>query len=529
AGAGLLALAGGRLANEDLFNLRKLVQGLNGKLNLYSRMGGGELTTQIGLPAGSNLGSLGKGDAILVAGCDLEEEAPLWWLRVRQAAQRGATLIVLNARSSKLDRDATFALRYPFGSAAAAVLALVNAISKKQPELGGAVQELERSPELAAAAAAFAAAANAVVFYGSDAQGLPETTALAQACANLLVSTNHVRRPNNGLVAAWPRNNDQGAWEIGYRPSANLPADLAAAQALYIVAADPVGDDPAFQPVFGSEKFVVVQDFVLTPTARLADVVLPAQTFTEREGTYTNGERRVQRFYPAAHPKLGAPAQVEAPSVRRSQVLTGIRPPFADAQPDYTLAALVAERAGVSGLEANTASLVFNALAKETPAFAGLNYRKLAEVEQQFPIIGRSDLYYGGTGYENKQGLGAVLALQGAAPALAWPQVGEFKLPKLGAVAFPITCLYDHGTTLAPSTLLQERICEAFVEIGPADAARLRVTDGELVRLVFSETGTSVAVPVKINSELPERVVLAPRSYGMPVFGPTAVELKPAG
>ena len=60
-----------------------------------------------------------------------------------------------------------------------------------------------------------------------------------------------------------------------------------------------MGDDPSLTDVVRDAGFVVVQDLFLTETAKLADVVLPAQPFTEREGTYTSGERRVQRFYPA--------------------------------------------------------------------------------------------------------------------------------------------------------------------------------------------------------------------------------------
>ena len=122
--------------------------------------------------------------------------------------------------------------------------------------------------------------------------------ALAQACANLLIVTNHVRKVNNGLIAVWPRANDQGAWEIGFRPLPNLKEAFQQYEAIYITAADPVGDDPTLADIIRNAGFVVVQDLFLTETAKLADVVLPAQPFTEREGTFTSGERRVQRFYP---------------------------------------------------------------------------------------------------------------------------------------------------------------------------------------------------------------------------------------
>jgi len=102
-GSGLLTVAGGRLSNEDLFNLKELADGLGAQTALYSNMAGGELTPAVGLPPGSNLGDLGKGAAVLVVASDLEEEAPIWWLRIKEAVHRGASLVVLNPRPTKLD------------------------------------------------------------------------------------------------------------------------------------------------------------------------------------------------------------------------------------------------------------------------------------------------------------------------------------------------------------------------------------------------------------------------------------------
>jgi NADH-quinone oxidoreductase subunit G len=438
-------------------------------------------------------------------------------------------VITLNARTTKTDLDAAYALRYPYGNAAAATLAMVNALSAKRPDLPEAVNELARSSELKAAAQAFAAAKDAVIIYGSDGMGLPETRALAQACTNLLLATNHYGRENNGLLGAWPRANDMGAWELGWRPSANLQADLEQAGALYIVAADPVGDDPAYQSVFGGEKFVVVQDLYLTQTARLADVVFPAQSFTEREGTYTNGERRVQRFYTAIQATLVPGVKVDAPGTRHSAVLTSLDPLLEGPQADYAIPALIAERLGQNDYAAVSASLVFDRLAADTPTFRGLNYRKLAEVHEQWPIVGRSDMYYGGTGYGNHQGLGVQLAAASGGNLLAWPQVVDFRLPRLGAMAFPVTRLYDCGSTMKHAELLDTRIGDPFVVISASEAARLKVEQSGILRVVFSDNGQSAAVKARVDDDLPERVVLIPRSFGIPISGPTPVELKPAG
>jgi NADH-quinone oxidoreductase subunit G len=359
--------------------------------------------------------------------------------------------------------------------------------------------------------------------------GLAETQALAQACANLLLATNHVSRPNNGLLGVWPRANDQGAWELGWKPSPNLSTDMEEAQALYIVAADPVDDDPAFQSVFGGQKFVVVQDLYLSQTARLADVVLPVQSWLEREGSYTSGERRVQRFYPVLQSTLVVPQKVASPSPRRAQVLSGLRPAFEGPQADFAIPSLLGEKLGIAGLAHGGAAAVFLQIAAEVGAFSGLSYQKLSQVHEQWPIVGRSDLYYGGTTYENSQGLGVQLRLVDAGSlSLSWPQVTDFKLPKLGAIAFPITRLYDCGSTLRVAEVLEQRTGEPFLVISPEEAARLKVSDGGIVRVTFSETGQSAVVQARPDERLPERVVLAPRSFGLPLSGPASVELKPA-
>ncbi len=528
AGAGLLTLASGRLSNEDLFNLKQFTHKLEGQTALYSHMAGGDLTAQIGLAPGSNFADMGSETAILVVASDLEEEAPLWWLRVKQAAQRGAKLIVLNPRQTKLDQAAKYSLRYPFGFAAAVVMAMVNGLSAKQTESLASLQELVNQAEFKNAVQDFASAENAVVLFGSEGVGLAESETLSQACANLLIATGHTGKPNNGLLAVWSRANDQGAWEMGWTPASDLMKILSEAKALYIAASDPVGDDPAFQSAFGADTFVVVQDLTLTQTARLADVVLPAQSYLEREGSYTSGERRVQRFYPAIQPVNGTPPKESSPGTSKSPVLKAIRPELQGPQADYAIPALLAEKMGIQGVGAGSAASVFLSLANVTHAFKGLTYQRLSQVEEQWPIVGRSDMYYGGTSYENSQGLGVQLPVDTKSREQIRLQPSEFKLPKLGLMAFPITRLYDRGNTLMPSELLHQRIGEPYIVLGVQDAERIKVKTGDMLRITFSVSGVSMLVSARLDETLPERVILAPRSFGLPVNAPTLVEIKAA-
>lgn len=497
AGKGLVTLAGGKLANEDFYNLAGLAQARSGQALLDSRMAGGDLTAQVGLSTGSNLADIGKGDVVLVVACDLEEEAPLWWLRVKQAAERGATLIVANPRRTKLARHAAFSLHYDYGYEAALVTALVGSFSPKRGDLPAAVQALIRDKDVKDAGQAIAAAANLIVFYGSEGIDLAESTALARAGANLLIGTGHVGRPNNGLVAVWDKANAQGGWDMGLRPSADLAADLRAAKAAYIVAADPAGDSPALADAVKAAGFVVVQDIRLSATAELADVVLPVAAFTERDGTFTSGERRVQRLYPAV-------------------------PAYAGLRGDFAVTAQIAARLGVAQ-EKLLATGVFNQLAARIPAYNGLTIAALSEVREQWPVIGRGDVYYGGTTYDNKQGLGVQLPASSDSPALTFEQPAEPAKFK-GLKAVPVTRLYDRGTTVTPSTVLHPRLPGPFIVLSVEDAEKLKVEDGRMVKVTLN--GVTAEAETRIDNSLAQGVVLTPRSMGLAIEGPAEIVVK---
>ena len=485
----LVVLASGRLSNEDLFNLKALADQVGGKAVLYSNMGGGDLTSLVGVGQDTNIGEMGKGSTIVVVASDLYEEAPIWYLRVKQAAQRGATLIVANPRETKLDRYASFVIRYAYGDEVKTIQDLT-----KKGKIGDA----------------FVKAENAIILFGSEGLGLEGSTALATACARALNDTEHAGRPNNGLIGVWQRANDQGAWEVGFRPEENLQAVFDKADAIYIAGADPFGDgmlkikNPSTTLRAGAKRkpFIVVQDLFETETAKIANVVLPAQAYTERDGTFTSGERRVQRFYPAV-------------------------PALEGTKPDFSITSQVAKQMGVI-LEGTSASVVFEIMVEDQPSFAGLDYAKLAEVKSQWPIVGRGDLYYGGTTYENKDGLG--VQLSNAA------QRGEkFSLPRVQKVlalrpkekkllAVPITKLYDRGVTVSTAKLLDQRIGETFIVLHPSAAEQFKVKDGE--RVTFSLDGMSEEVRIKIDDTISAGVVLVPRSMGLPIHEPIEASLK---
>jgi NADH-quinone oxidoreductase subunit G len=483
----LLVLASGRLSNEDLFNLKALTDQVGGKAVLYSNMGGGGLTSLVGVGQGTNLGEMGSplqgsiGSTIVVMASDLYEEAPIWYLRVKQAAQRGATLIVANPRETKLDRYASFVVRYAYGDEVKTVQTLT-----KKGKIGDA----------------FIKAENAVILFGSDGLGLETSTALATACARALNDTGHVGKPNNGLIGVWPRANDQGAWEIGFRPEVDLQTLFDKADAVYIVGADPFGDGKLKMKNGKRKPFIVVQDLYDTETAKLANVLLPAQAYTEREGSFTSGERRVQRFYQAVPPLDGTKA-------------------------DFAITSQIARQMGVI-LEGTSASVVFEIMAADNSAFAGLNYARLAEVEPQWPIVGRGDMYYGGTTYANKHGLGVHLTTasqRGEKVSLPRIQKTTILRPKeKKLLAVPVTKLYDRGVTVETSGLLDDRIGEAYVTLHPITAEKYGVITGQ--RVTLNLDGSSEEVVVKVDDTISTGVALVPRSMGLPISGPVEVSLK---
>jgi NADH-quinone oxidoreductase subunit G len=445
-------------------------------------MGGGDLTTQLGMGNGSNLGSLREGSTIVVAASDLYQEAPIWYLRVKQAAERGATLIVVNPRETKLDRYASYVVRYAYGDEVKAIQSLT-----RKGKIGDA----------------FVNAESAVIFFGSEGLGLQGSKALASACARALHDTGHFGKPNNGLIGVWEYVNHQGAAEIGFEPADNLQAAFDGASAVYIAGADPIGDGAIKLRTGRRKPFLLVQDIFETETARAADVVLPAQTYMERDGTFTSAERRVQLFHAAV-------------------------PALEGTRPDFAITALVGRESGVI-LEGSSPAVVFDIMAaEEASPFARLSYARLADVHEQWPIVGRGDLYYGGTTYENTQGLGVQLL----SPSQRGEKVSLPRARKTAALrpqekrllGVPVTRLYDRARTVASASLLAQRIGKPFVAIHPNAAERFGVKEGE--RATVSLDGTSEEVIVRIDESISTGVALIPRSMGLPIIEPTPIRLR---
>jgi NADH-quinone oxidoreductase subunit G len=211
----------------------------------------------------------------------------------------------------------------------------------------------------------------------------------------------------------------------------------------------------------GALDFLVVQELFLTETAEAADVVLPAQSWAERDGTFTNGERRVQRFY-SAIPVVG------------------------QSLPDWQIVARIGRRLGL-GDPPFAAGLVFREITETVPQYGELSYRELAKSVEPWPRVGGEDLYYGGASYDNKSGGGR-----------QWPAAAEaeeadldaYELPAIEAAAdgdaLPLiatTALYRQGTLMARSEVLASRRVEPSLILHPNDAGGLDVVTGDEVTI----------------------------------------------
>jgi NADH-quinone oxidoreductase subunit G len=179
-------------------------------------------------------------------------------------------------------------------------------------------------------------------------------------------------------------------------------------------------------------------------------------------------------------------------------------------------------------LEGTSALLVFERLARAVKSFEGLTYAKLAEVRPQWPIVGRQDLFYGGTTYENRHGMGATLpnaATRGEMVSI--PKVERESMPRPSKdelLAIPVNKLFDRGTTVMMSAhLLRDRIGGPTVSVHSDTAQKLGVNDGDLVSVSFD--GTNADARVKLDDTISVGVVLVPRDMGFAMNEPMPINV----
>jgi formate dehydrogenase major subunit len=259
--------------------------------------------------------------------------------------------------------------------------------------------------------------------------------------------------------------------QVGLTLTEMLPkAGTGAVRALYIMGENPMLSDPDAnhaEHCLRSLDFLVVQDIFLTETAALADVVLPAESWAEKLGTFTNSERRVQFVRPA----------VPAPG---------------EGRPDWWIVGEIARRMGYEGLSYASAREIMDEINLLTPSYAGITYDRIGEQGLQWPCPsaehpGTPILHVG----KFSRGLGRLSAVDWQPPAEKPDAEYPFVLTT-GRLLYH----FHTGSMTRRSQGLETIFPGPVVEINDQDAARMGALDGQTVRVASRRGAVEAAVLV---------------------------------
>jgi predicted molibdopterin-dependent oxidoreductase YjgC len=268
-----------------------------------------------------------------------------------------------------------------------------------------------------------------------------------------------------------------------------------------------VGMDPAFsvadvtqvQSAMRKMKFIVAQDIFLTGSAEFADVVLPAASFAEKDGTFTNLERRVQLIRPAILP-------------------------VGESKPDWWITCEIARRMGAKGFDFTSASEVLDELASLSPSFAGLSFARLEEGGIQWPCPSPD---HPGTPvlhverFNTPSGKGRLSPLKYRPSA----EAADREYPFILTTGRSIYHFHLAMTCRVPG--LMELHPEEIVALNPKDAAKLGVQDGDRVK-VSSRRG-ALEVLARVSDEMkPGEVFMTFHFYDQPTNILTQQALDPS-
>lgn len=470
-----------------------------------------------------------ESDAILLVGSNPEHAHPVLGMQVRQAVQRGAKLIVIDPRDIDVAKDADVHLKLKPGTNVALVNGLMNVIINEglaneefiaqRTENFDALKEVVKdyTPEKVAkicgvdedmlreAARIYATVDKAPIMYCLGVTEHHTGTEGVMSLSNLAMLVGKIGRPGCGVNPIRGQNNVQGACDMGASPNQfpgyqNLDKEgildkfekawntklnpkigtkatdcfpkmlTGEVKGLFIFGEDPVRTDPNTHHVIKCLKaldFFVIDELFMTETAKLADVILPGISYTEKEGTFTNTERRVQRVRKAV--------TIEGEAKEDTWIFTEIMNRMGYPQPHLTAAEIMDEISSV------------------TPSFAGISHARLDSEEVagrglQWPCTSKE---HPGTQIMHvgkfSRGLGYFRPAQ---------YEGAMEAPD---EEYPLTMmtgriLYHYNAcAMTDKTEGINEIANAnFIEINTVDAEKLGVENGELVE-VSSRRGTITA------------------------------------
>jgi formate dehydrogenase alpha subunit len=482
-------------------------------------------------------------DVIFVIGSNTTETHPIIGLRMKKAVRRGAELIVADPRKIDLVRFSHLWLQHRPGTDIALLNAIMHVIMKEDlidkkfiidrtegfesfreslgkytPEEGERITGVPKE-DIIRAALCYGNAVRPGIYYTMGITQHSHGTENVFAIANLALMTGNLGRESTGVNPLRGQNNVQGATDMGCIPDfypgyqkvavpgirqkfekawgVKLPdkngltatemtgAALAGKlKALYIMGENPVMSDPDMNhtmKALNKLDFLVVQDIFMTETAELADVVLPAACFAEKDGTFTNTSRTVQRIRKAVDPP-------------------------GEAREDSFIICELAKRLGFK-MDHDLIEDVFHEAGKLWPALAGISYRRLAKTGLQWPC---PTLDHPGTPYLFKGGFPRGKAAFTAVGYRPPEEVTDEEYPFLLSTGRQLL-QYHTGSMTRRINAINTVSPRAYIEIHPHDANSLRVHDGDSVK-VSSKRG-SIDVEVLISARPSKGVVFIPFHY----------------
>ncbi len=469
-------------------------------------------------------------DVLFLFGSNPTEAHPIVSLYLKEAISNGAKLIVSDPRKTWMAARADVWMNLKPGSNIALLNGLINVIltngwenkefiaqrTEDIDELTAKVAEydLDRVEKLTGvarekiieAARAYSHADKAMIVYGLGVTEHRTGTENAMAIANLALVCGQIGRPSTGIMALRGQNNVQGASDLGPLP-ATLPGYQSVAdekvrdkfekawgrkikkepglksvemldecvrdkfKGIFILGEDPAQTDPDLGHVrkaLESVDFLVVQDIFHTETTRFADVILPGASFAEKDGTFTNGERRIQRVRKAVPPVAGL---AEWEVLCKLSTLMGYPMSY------------------------NSPADIMDEIASLVPIYGGISYARLEEKSIQWPCPdkdhpGTTTLYT--DLFARANGLAAFMPLdhQGSG------EVPDEKYP-LVLITGRIREHYNNGSMTRRSQGIAQIVPAERVEISREDAESLGIKDRNWV-IVSSRRG-EVRVRAKVT------------------------------
>ena len=482
-------------------------------------------------------------DLIFVTGSNTTEAHPVIGAKIKQAYKRGAKIIVADPRRIELVDYAELFLQIKPGTNIALYNAMLNVIIeegllaedyiKERTESFDSIKDLikEYTPERAAeiccvnaddirtAARMYAKAEKAGIFYSMGVTQFTTGTQNVLSISNLALAAGKLGIDSAGVNPLRGQNNVQGACDMGGLPvvftgyqKVDDPAvseKFAVAWGVESLSRKPgltltemfhhmgegikllyvMGENPMIADVdvnhckeqFKKLDFFIVQDIFLTETAEMADVVLPAASFAEKEGTFTNTERRVQRVRKAVNPP-------------------------GNARPDWEIIKEISKRLGYEN-KFTSPKEIMDEISSVTPSFGGISYDRLEDIEGLHWPCPNKD--HPGTpvlhkGQFTRAGGKAKFAAARYSPPKEVPDEEYPLILTTGRL------LYQFHTRSMSGKVegLNKKSGRSIIEINPKDAERLGISDGEKVK-ASSRRGEIITTAV-VTNVVAEGVVFMP-------------------